>query len=107
MFTLIFMLAKGVKLTFLFEGGGWLPQALFWSYLIIVYFLLVNMFMAIVQDTYTLVNFANANKTKKQFAQDSIIWYYLLMLQFWSNQFGSMMFIYVSGSEPLPPLGVN
>jgi hypothetical protein len=72
--TLFFMLAKGVSLQFLFSTGHWLPQVLFVTYLIIVYFLLVNMFMAIVNDTYTLITFAAQAKTQKQFAQDSIIW---------------------------------
>merc|ERR1712194_131587 len=75
MFTLLFMLAKGVRLQFLFENSSeWLPQTLFFAYLLIVYFLIITMFMAIVQDTYTLINFAASNRIKKQFAQDSVIW---------------------------------
>jgi len=78
MFTLLFMLAKGIRLQFLFESGEVLPQALFWAYLIVIYFLVVNMFMAIVQDTYTLVNFASSNKAKRHFSKDSVIWCFVI-----------------------------
>lgn len=78
MCTLFFMLAKGVSLRFLFSDGHWLPQALFITYLLVVYFLLVNMFMAIVNDTYTLITFASHTKNHKQFSQDSVIWCFFI-----------------------------
>eukprot|EP00392_Amoebophrya_sp_AT5.2_P008383 g8404.t1 len=78
MSTLFFMLAKGVKLEFLFEENHWLPQALYVTYLIVVYFLLVNMFMAIVNDTYTLVTYSARHQGRKSFAQDSVTWCFLI-----------------------------
>ncbi|CAD7959343.1 unnamed protein product [Amoebophrya sp. A120] len=78
MSTLFFMLAKGVKLEFLFENNHWLPQALYVTYLIVVYFLLVNMFMAIVNDTFTLVTYSARHQGRKSFAQDSVTWCFLI-----------------------------
>ena len=60
--TLFFMLARGVNLEYLFALNSWLPGILFFFYLLFVYLLLANMFLAIVNDTYTLVNFAMNNK---------------------------------------------
>ncbi|CAD7954356.1 unnamed protein product [Amoebophrya sp. A25] len=78
MSTLFFMLARGVKLEFLFEDDHWLPRWLYVTYLIVVYFLLVNMFMAIVNDTYTLVTYSARHQGRRSFSQDSVTWCFLI-----------------------------
>jgi len=49
-FTLFFMIARGVSITDLFSSTHWLPEAVFYAYIIIIYFILLAMFMAIILD---------------------------------------------------------
>lgn len=51
---------------------------MFEAYILIVYFLLVNMFMAIVLDTYTMVTYGRYTKGQRAFSKDSIIWCFLI-----------------------------
>jgi hypothetical protein len=63
------MLASSADISGVFDST-WLGEALYASYLILVYFLLFNMFMAVVIDTYSV-----ATMLKRNFHQsDSPLW---------------------------------
>jgi len=78
LFTLFFMIARGVEIGPLFESTHWLPEFIFYAYLIIIYFILLSMFMAIILDAYTLITYGRYAGLNKQFAQDSILWCFLI-----------------------------
>jgi len=59
-YSLFFILSKSADISGLFESS-WLGEALFVAYLILVYFLLFNMFMAIVIDTFSLATLLSRN----------------------------------------------
>jgi len=59
-FSLFFMLASSTEISGLFDSS-WLGEALYVAYLILVYFLLFNMFMAVVIDTYSLATMLKRN----------------------------------------------
>jgi len=67
--SLFFILASSADISGLFDST-WLGEALYASYLILVYFLLFNMFMAVVIDTYSV-----ATMLRRNFEQsDSPLW---------------------------------
>jgi hypothetical protein len=55
--SLFFWLTGGTSLDPLFESGSTLGPGLYFMYLILIYFLLANLFMAIVLDVYTFTRF--------------------------------------------------
>merc|ERR1719228_631202 len=57
------MLARSTKISGLFDSS-WLGEALFGAYLILVYFLLFNMFMAIVIDTFSIATLLKRNMSQ-------------------------------------------
>eukprot|EP00397_Hematodinium_sp_SG-2012_P013169 GEMP01013363.1.p1 GENE.GEMP01013363.1~~GEMP01013363.1.p1 ORF type:complete len:813 (+),score=100.45 GEMP01013363.1:141-2579(+) len=59
-YSLFFMLARSTNISGLFESS-WLGEALFFAYLILVFFLLFNMFKAIVIDTFSIATLLNRN----------------------------------------------
>eukprot|EP00400_MALV-I_sp_L67-5_P000327 gene327-1124_t len=64
-FSLFFWLTGGTDLTPLFQNGNALGPALYFLFLILVFMLLGNLFMALVLDLYTFTRFENRTKKGK------------------------------------------